>query len=82
MGALFTSRLATAVSTEAALNPAHVQELTGPARTQYISDFAHALAGTFLYVVPVAALAIVLAISLRENPLRHHVHSETVIEPV
>jgi MFS family permease len=82
MGALFTSRLTTSVSAEAALNPAHVQELTGAAQTQYISDFAHALAGTFLFVVPLAALAIVLSLCLRESPLRQHVHTDAVAEIV
>jgi MFS family permease len=80
VGALFTSRLhhalAGSVSATDALDPAHVQALSGADRTHYITAFSHALAGTFIYVVPLSALAIVLACALRERPLAHHVHQD------
>lgn len=69
-GALFTSRLATALDGRASLRPEAVQALPDAERTAYVTDFADALTGTFLIAVPVMALAVVLAIALREVPLR------------
>jgi hypothetical protein len=51
-------------------------------RAHYVSGFAHALAGTFLFVVPLMAGSILLALALREQPLRQHVHTEALIEAV
>jgi hypothetical protein len=51
-------------------------------RAHYVDGFAHALAGTFLFVVPLSVGAVLLALALREEPLRVHVHAEPVIEAV
>ena len=86
IGALFTSRLATAVAGivpgRTALDPAQVQALPADVRAHYVSGFAHALAGTFLFMVPLMIGAIVLSLALREEPLRNHVHVEAVLEAV
>jgi hypothetical protein len=86
IGALFTSRLATAVAGivpgPAALDPTQVQALPQDVRAHYVSGFAHALAGTFLFVVPFMVVAVLLSLRLRESPLRHHVHTEALIEAV
>ena len=70
-GALFNSRLVARIGegTEP-LRPEEVQALPDAARTAYIGDFADALTGTFLYAVPLLVLATMLAIALREVPLR------------
>src|SRR5206468_1139162 len=74
VGALFTSRLAHAVSGivpgHSDLDPTAVKALPPTAQAHYVSGFAHALAGTFLYVVPLCMIAVLLAVSLREKPLR------------
>ena len=86
VGALFTSRLAHAVAGivpgQTALDPAAVKGLPREVQGHYVSGFAHALAGTFLYVIPLSALAVVLALALKETPLRQHVHTETIVEAV
>jgi predicted MFS family arabinose efflux permease len=86
IGALFTSRLATAVAGivpgQTALNPSQVRALPPDVQSHYVSGFAHALAGTFLFVVPLVAGAIVLALALRDEPLRQQVHVEPLVEAV
>jgi EmrB/QacA subfamily drug resistance transporter len=86
VGALFASRLATAVAGivpgSAALDPSQAGALPPDVRAHYVSGFAHALAGTFLYLVPVMLIAIVLSLALREQPLRMQVHTEAVVEVV
>jgi len=86
VGALFTSRLANAVGGivpgQTNIDPNAVKALPRDVQAHYVSGFAHALAGTFLYVVPLGAIAILLALSLRETPLRQHVHTDAVVEPV
>ena len=86
IGALFTSRLATAVAgivpDQTALNPNQVQTLPPDVRANYVSGFAHALAGTFLFIVPLMVVSVLLALALREQPLRHHVHAEAFTEAV
>lgn len=86
IGALFTNRLATAVAGivpgQTALDPSQVGTLPLEARTQYVAGFAHALAGTFLFVVPLMVGSILLALALREQPLRHEVHTDVLAEVV
>ncbi|MEY2422159.1 MAG: hypothetical protein QOI95_2226 [Acidimicrobiaceae bacterium] len=86
VGALFTSRLATAVAGivpgQTALDPTQVATLPPDVRAQYVASFAHALAGTFLFVVPLMAGSVVLALALREEPLRQHVHTDALLEAV
>jgi MFS family permease len=86
VGALFTSRLANAVTGivpgHTALDPSQVGALPSDVRAHYVSGFAHALAGTFLFVVPLTAGAVLLALALREEPLRQHVHAEAMVEAV
>ena len=68
-GALFNARLAASIGGEA-LRPEAVQALPDVERLAYVDRFADALSGTFAYAVPLLALAVVLALSLRELPLR------------
>jgi MFS family permease len=86
VGALFTSRLTHAVTGivpgHVDLQPDQVRALTGSTHTDYVNGFAHALAGTFFYVVPLCVAAIGLALLLRERPLRQNVHAEAVGEVV
>jgi EmrB/QacA subfamily drug resistance transporter len=86
IGALFTNRLASAVAGigggQADLQPSDVQALAPAEQAQYVNGFAHALAGSFLYVVPLALAAAVLALLLREKPLRQHVHADAPLEVV
>jgi EmrB/QacA subfamily drug resistance transporter len=70
VGALFTRRLTHSVG---ALRPTD---------SGYLDAFAQALSGTFLYLVPLCAVAVVLALLLRETPLRQNVHAEVIVEPV
>jgi EmrB/QacA subfamily drug resistance transporter len=70
VGALFTRRL------DHALGAGHHD----PHSAEYLAKFAHALAGTFTYVVPLGLLALGLALALRENPLRGHVHMSVSAE--
>jgi MFS family permease len=70
-GALFNSRLAARLGEGVeALQPDEVQALPAAAKASYISDFADSLTGTFLYAVPLLILAVVLAVAMREIPLR------------
>jgi hypothetical protein len=86
VGSLFTSRLhhafSNTVSATDALSPAHVQALSDADRIHYVGAFAHALAGAFIYVVPLSALAVVLACALRERPLRSEVRDESLLDAV
>jgi len=78
-GALFTSRLGERLTgdlaSDGALDPTQVQALPDGVRHDYVDAFADALAGSYLYVVPLAAVAVGVACLLRENPLRDQVHS-------
>ncbi len=70
-GALFNSRLAARIGeTTESLRPEEVQALPAAAKASYVDHFADALTGTFLYAVPLLVLALVLAIAMRELPLR------------
>ena len=83
VGALFANRLSHALGGlggQAALDPEQVKTLPHEVQAHYVADFAHSLAGTFLYVVPMIAIAIGLALAFREQPLRQHVHGEVTVE--
>jgi MFS family permease len=84
-GTLFTSRLATALTgaltahaAEAAragitspesLTPAAVRTAAAPLRTAVVDAYAGSLAPVFWYLVPILAVALVLALFLKEIPL-------------
>lgn len=84
VGALFSSRLAATVRDIAAggdaLDPSQVQALPSGARQAYVDGFADALAGTFWVLLPVVAVSFLLALSLRESPLRTSTHREVQTE--
>lgn len=80
VGTIFSNRLAHAVAGGHTLEPAEVQKLPTGERIAYIDRFAEALSGTFWFVVPLVVVAVVLALSLRERPLREHVHSQAAAE--
>ena len=82
LGALFNSRLSDALGGAAALRPEAVQQLPASARGAYVTKFADALTGSFAYAVPLVAAAVVLAVSLRELPLRSGTEPHPVPEPV
>ena len=75
VGAVFANRLGRVVAGGHTLDPDEVQNLPNPERAEYINRFAAALAGTFWLVVPLLVAAVLLAVALRERPLRDHVHS-------
>ncbi len=80
VGALFTSRLGARVGDivdgGAALDPAELRKLPAHVRESYIDGFADALSGTFWFVAPAVAVGVVLALSLREKPLRASTHAD------
>lgn len=55
-----------------ALSPSRVRALPSPARHLVVNGFMHALHEVFLSALPLAALAILLALILPEIPLRDH----------
>jgi predicted MFS family arabinose efflux permease len=68
-GALFNARIASSIGGEA-LSPDAARALPAGEQAAYVEQFADALTGTFRYAVPLLALAVVLALCLREIPLR------------
>ena len=76
-GALFNTRLGDAIPGGGALRPESVQSLPPGQRLQYLTGFADALAGVFAYAVPLVGIAVVLALLLKEVPLRTGVHRPT-----
>ncbi len=80
VGTIFSSRLAHAVAGGHILDPDQVQNLPAREQAAYIDRFAEALTGSFWFVVPLVALAVVLALALRERPLREHVHTQAAAE--
>jgi len=84
VGAIFSSRLAGTVrdviGSGGALDPAEVQQLPPGTRARYVDGFADALTSTFWLLVPVLAVAVVLALLLRELPLRTSNHEVHVVE--
>jgi hypothetical protein len=83
VGAIFTSRLATTVQDvigqREPLNPAAVQTLPPGTRQAYVNGFADALTGTLTLVTPIIAVGVVLALALREKPLRTSTHAEPLL---
>jgi EmrB/QacA subfamily drug resistance transporter len=75
VGALFNARLTAAIG-RPALDPDDATSLGDRARTEYVTEFAHALAGTYLYLVPLGLVALALALAIRETPLRTDVSTE------
>ncbi|TFV86499.1 DHA2 family efflux MFS transporter permease subunit [Blastococcus sp. CT_GayMR20] len=87
-GTLFTSRLAENLGSALAANaedavaagitspdtlvPAAVKGAGEPLRTAIVDAYATSLAPVFWYVVPILALALLLALFLRELPLSEH----------
>ncbi len=84
-GALFTSRLSHAIAGLVpgglAVDPRDLVSLAPPVRQAYVAEFADALAGTFVYAVPLALVGVALAVALRERPLRSEMH-DLVAAPV
>ena len=80
VGTIFSNRLAHAVAGGQTLDPKQVQNLPAGEQAVYIDRFANALTGTFWFVVPLLVVAIVLALAMRERPLREDVHSPSVGE--
>jgi len=83
LGAVLSSRLASELASrvpasEAAKlgnpkdleNPAAILRLPEPLHGQVVESFVHALQSVFLWSVPIAAVAFVFALALREVPLR------------
>ena len=74
-GALFASRLNSAMGgqlrvTGGSLDPATVTSLPAAVRHQVFYGIAHAVQGVFVWVVPAAVLVFVLALFIKEVPLR------------
>jgi EmrB/QacA subfamily drug resistance transporter len=53
-----------------AANPAQLNRLPGPQRTVYLDAFSHSLQDVFLVAVPFAVFAFLLALIMKEIPLR------------
>jgi EmrB/QacA subfamily drug resistance transporter len=70
-GALYTSRLTRLLGgTATGLTPAQIGHLPAGQRAQVASAFADAITGVFVYGIPVLVGAFLLALLLREVPLR------------
>ena len=69
-GALFNARITGSVAGGRLLSDAQLESLAGVARADYLDGFARAMAGTFLWAVPIAVVGLGLALALRELPLR------------
>jgi hypothetical protein len=80
LGAVINSRLTASIADlagpDGALDPAAVRALPPGERSDYVTAFADALSGAFWYLVPVVAIAVVLALAMREIPLRDTTHAE------
>jgi EmrB/QacA subfamily drug resistance transporter len=80
LGAILNSRLAASVADitgEAGpLDPAEVRLLAPGTRAAYVDGFADGFAGAFWFLVPVVGIAVVLALTMRETPLRDTTHAE------
>lgn len=69
-GALLNARIASSVAGGRVLGGEQLGSLPGGARQAYLDGFAGAMSGTFAWAVPVAAVGLVLALLVRELPLR------------
>lgn len=76
VGALFAHRLGAAAVGTGELAPGGdaVSSLDPAQHAAYVDRFADALAGTFWYVTPIVVVGVVLALAMRENPLRDKTH--------
>jgi MFS family permease len=83
VGALFTSRLATSVQDvigqREPLDPSAVHTLPPGTRQAYVDGFAGALTSTLALLVPLMAVGVVLALCLREAPLRTSTHAAPMV---
>jgi EmrB/QacA subfamily drug resistance transporter len=82
LGALFASRLNSLMSSTAAaghsafhvtggsLDPATVNNLPAAVKHEVLAGIAHAVQGVFVWVVPAAVIVFVLALFIKEVPLR------------
>jgi EmrB/QacA subfamily drug resistance transporter len=80
-GAIFASRLTDSLASAAGtgghvsiggadLDPATVNSLSGPVRQDVFVAIAHAVQGVFMWALPAAVLIFVLALFIKEVPLR------------
>jgi EmrB/QacA subfamily drug resistance transporter len=80
LGAILNNRLSASIAglsgADGALDPTAVRALPPGERADYVTAFADALSGAFWYLVPVVAIAVVLALAMREIPLRDKTHAE------
>ena len=75
LGAVFTARVGAGVA-KLAQSPAQLRRLPAPQQHAAISAIARGVHSVFLWAMPVAVLGVVLAIVLREIPLRERAHVE------
>jgi EmrB/QacA subfamily drug resistance transporter len=68
--AVFNARITEAVAGGRLLGDQEIDALAAGARADYLDGFSGALAGTFVWALPVAVVAFGLALALRELPLR------------
>lgn len=87
VGALFAHRLDRSLADLglSGVDPREIGSLDAAQHAAYLDRFADALAGTFWYVAPVLVVGVVLAIAMRENPLRDKTHrfavDDSTVEP-
>lgn len=83
VGALFAHRLDLSLVDIglSGTDPSVVASLEPTQQAAYVERFADALAGTFWYVAPVLVVGVVLALAMRENPLREKTHRIVVDDP-
>lgn len=76
VGALFAHRLDIALAAPGGpgAGAGDISTLDPAQHAAYVDRFADALSGTFLYVAPIVVIGIVLALAMRENPLRDKTH--------
>src|SRR5690606_18001996 len=86
VGAVFANRLGGTVrelvADGQALDPTEVTALPDGTRELYIDGFVDALTSTFWLLVPLVGAAVVLALLLKEAPLRESTHTDagTVVD--
>ena len=78
-GALLNARLSASIAGGHVLRGPELATLPAGARTAYLDGFASAMAGTFAWAVPVAAVGLVLTLAMRELPLRDRATAEAMI---
>jgi len=69
-GALLNARLASSVAGGELLDTGELSALPDGARTAYLDGFAGAVSGVFAWGIPVAVAGFLLALAIRELPLR------------